>query len=109
MALTLRAIGTDDDGVGDPEACDATPEPESLSPRLLEAYRRYNSAYAGARPGTLSAVELARARMDLTLLLLLMAEEDGTPLAPDVLDQLRRDAQTLLDVTTALPESDPAT
>lgn len=78
----------------------AGPPPEE---RLTAAFRRYDDAYRNARPGTRSAAELARARLDLTLLLLAVDEE----LPGDVVAQMGRDADALLVQTPPLedPES----
>src|SRR5947209_5558924 len=64
--------------------------------RLLAALRRYEVAYRSARPGTAGTVELARARIDLALLL------DGETLPAPVAAQLARDGETLLRVTPEL-------
>lgn len=64
--------------------------------RLLAALRRYEVAYRSARPGTAGAVELARARIDLALLL------EGEDLPAVVAAQLVRDGETLLRVTPEL-------
>jgi hypothetical protein len=68
--------------------------------RLTEAFRRYDAAYRNARPGTRSAADLARARLDLTLLLVAAGEE----LSEDVLAQLHRDADAMVISTPPLDD-----
>lgn len=70
--------------------------------RLTAAFRRYDEAYRNARPGTLSAAELARARLDLLMLLL----DSGEELPEDLAAQMSRDADALLVQTP--PLEDPA-
>jgi hypothetical protein len=86
--------------VGNPEACvGRTDKPSSPEQRLVEAYRRYDLAYRSApKPGTRAAVELARARLDLTLLLQALDE----PLPDALLDQLGHDAESLVRATPPL-------
>ena len=89
--------------MGTPDACDATPTCTSRQQeRLAEAYRRYDLAYADARPGTRAAVELARARLDLVLLL----EATGAELPEELLAQVQRDADSLV-LTSAPLDLDP--
>lgn len=70
-----------------------------LHERLIDAYRRYERAFDGARPGTAQEVDLVRARIDLTLLL----QTEDEPLPEEVLSQLVRDANKLLSVSPPLP------
>lgn len=80
---------------------DSRPPPlGDRSERLVEAYRRYDIAYRSSRPGTPSALALARARLDLSLLLEAEAPEGQLPEVVQV--QLERDAQTLLSATPEL-------
>jgi hypothetical protein len=74
--------------------------PTEAAERLREVYERYDLAYRSAKPGTASAVTLARARLDLALLLDADAAEVELPEL--VQAQLERDAQTLLAVTPEL-------
>lgn len=99
-AFHTGALLTLADTQPEPASEAARPELDTDNPRLLEAVRRYDEAYRGARPGTASAAALAQARLDLTLLL-----DAQTPDAelPDVVRaQLERDAQTLLATTPDL-------
>lgn len=66
--------------------------------RLQDAYDRYQSARQSARPGTSAASKLARARLDLVLLL----EEDGEPLAEELAAQISLDSDELLRTTPPL-------
>lgn len=78
--------------MGHPEACgDTTEQPTDLDHRLLLAYRRYDLAYSHARPGTLSAAQLAEARLELAAVL----QEAGQELPEDVLVQIRSDADSV--------------
>jgi hypothetical protein len=89
--------------VGNPDACgETTPPPSRPEQRLVEAYRRYESAYRSARPGTRSAVELACARIDLALLL----QASGEALPKTLLEQLARDADSLVQATPPLAASE---
>jgi hypothetical protein len=85
------------DNVGNPAA-------RRREERLTEAFQRYEAAYRNARPGTRSAADLARARLDLTLLLLASGEE----LPEDVLAQVPRDAQAMVVTTPPLDDGSPA-
>ena len=66
--------------------------------RLREAYDRYDSARQDARPGTAAAARLARARLDLVLILDAVGEE----LPPDVLTQINLDSEELVRTTPPL-------
>lgn len=68
--------------------------------RLLDAYRRYERAYRDARPGTAAAATLARARLDLTLLL----QAAGEPIADELLAQLQRDADSVVRTTPPIED-----
>ena len=95
-AVTTGSNPTDRDRVDDP----AVPPGDE---RLTAAFRRYDAAYRNARPGTLAAAELARARLDLLMLLL----DAGEELPADLTTQMGRDADALLVQTPPLayPES----
>ena len=66
--------------------------------RLREAYQRYDSARQHARPGTAGAARLARARLDLVLLL----DSAGEQLPADVLTQIDLDSAELVRTTPPL-------
>jgi hypothetical protein len=77
--------------MGNPDACDSTE-------RLALAFRRYEQAYRDVRPGTSSAAALARARLDLTLLLV----ATGEVLPEEIAAQTSLDAESLVRTTPAL-------
>jgi hypothetical protein len=100
--VRFRGIPTDEDEyVVNPEGRDSV-VPGKEEQRLLDAYRRYVAAYRITKPGTRAAVELARARLDLTLML----EAAGEPLAAELLAQLQRDADSVLRATPPLAEEE---
>jgi hypothetical protein len=69
-----------------------------LEDRLREAYSRYAAADRAARPGTAAASRMAKARIDLVIVL----DEAGEQLPDDVLRQVARDADELLRTTPPL-------
>ena len=89
---------TDPTNSTDPTAPAPRPEPEV---RLRAALQRYDAAYRTSRPGSAGSAELARARIDLALLL----EQSDEDVLPDLVRaQLERDAQLLVQVTQELPD-----
>jgi hypothetical protein len=91
--VTPERLSADTDNMGNPAA-------RRREDRLTEAFKRYDAAYRCARPGTRSAADLARARLDLTLLLVASGEE----LPEDVMAQLHRDASALVVTTPPLDD-----
>lgn len=79
---------------------DATDVTVTVDEGLLKAYERFERAPRNGRPGTVAAVELAQARLDLALRL----QADGLDLPDLVASQLERDADELLRTTPPLPE-----
>jgi hypothetical protein len=69
-----------------------------IETRLRAAYERYDAASRGARPGTAAAAQLARARLDLVLVL----EDAGEEFPDNVLQQISRDTEELLRTTPPL-------
>lgn len=82
---------------------DDSPTPRQLQDaRLRAAFGRYLASYGPTKPGTAAASALARARLDLGLLLDALGED----LPELVIVQLRLDGETLLREVSPLPDPD---